>query len=339
MSNKSGGWVFISHSHQDISLVRQIRNYLEGMGFEPLMFFLKCLSDDDEIEELIKREIREREWFLFADSPNARVSKWVQTERAYIETLTGKRVFTIDLKADLEQQLREIRRIGRQMRVFLSYAYPDTRLAEKLRDKFIQRDMLVHWDRDLTAGVDWAQSARAEVENACREGFVVLLITEAFAKSACVRQEIQSAIAAKGKIVPVFVGKATLPPDLLQELGDVQGCTVAEDPSEEALDQIVEQVLRRVEYYHSDFTTSAGYRSAESIRLPAISRIDNLTFWDCENLKCVFIPDTVIYITPDAFEDHPHILVRCHPGSYAEQYCRRNQIRYELVQPEGTEGA
>ena len=52
-----------------------------------LMFYLKCLSDENEIEELIKREIDEREWFIYADSQNARASRWVQTEREYIETL------------------------------------------------------------------------------------------------------------------------------------------------------------------------------------------------------------------------------------------------------------
>ena len=69
-----GGWVFISHSHQDIAKVRYIRNRLEQRGFEPLLFFLKCLSDEDEIEGLIKREISEREWFIYADSDNSRNS-------------------------------------------------------------------------------------------------------------------------------------------------------------------------------------------------------------------------------------------------------------------------
>lgn len=58
--NKDGGWIFISHSHLDIDIVRKIRNKLEDRGFEPLMFFLKCLNDDNEIESLIKREINER---------------------------------------------------------------------------------------------------------------------------------------------------------------------------------------------------------------------------------------------------------------------------------------
>ena len=72
-----GGWVFISHSHKDLGAVRKIRNHLEKLGFEPLMFYLKCLSDENEIEELIKREIDERDWFIYADSQSARASRWV----------------------------------------------------------------------------------------------------------------------------------------------------------------------------------------------------------------------------------------------------------------------
>jgi len=41
-----GGYVFISHSHQDIEKVRKIRNEMEDQGFEPLCFYLKCLTDD-----------------------------------------------------------------------------------------------------------------------------------------------------------------------------------------------------------------------------------------------------------------------------------------------------
>lgn len=41
--NKNGGGIFIFHSHLDIDIVRRIRNKLEDRGFEPLMFFLKCI--------------------------------------------------------------------------------------------------------------------------------------------------------------------------------------------------------------------------------------------------------------------------------------------------------
>ena len=66
-SNK-GGYIFLSHSHDDIDKVRKIRNHLEKDGFEPLCFYLKCLEDDSEIEDLIKREIDAREWFVFINS-------------------------------------------------------------------------------------------------------------------------------------------------------------------------------------------------------------------------------------------------------------------------------
>ncbi len=50
-------WVFLSHSNKDFSKVRILRNLLEEEGYRPLMFFLQCLNDEDEIDELIKREI------------------------------------------------------------------------------------------------------------------------------------------------------------------------------------------------------------------------------------------------------------------------------------------
>ena len=72
--------------------------------------------------------------------------------------------------------------------------------------------------------------------------------------------------------------------------------------------------------------------TARSISLPTISVIDNMTFWDCDNLECVYIPESVVYITADAFEDHPDILVKCRTGSYAHEYCVKNNIRFQLVE-------
>ena len=68
LNKTNGGYIFISHSHNDIEKVRKIRNLLEKDGFEPLCFYLKCLSNANEIEDLIKREIDAREWFIFVNS-------------------------------------------------------------------------------------------------------------------------------------------------------------------------------------------------------------------------------------------------------------------------------
>lgn len=80
-----GIWVFLSHSNKDYEKVRQVRNILEQQGYRPLMFFLNCLNDDNEIDGLIKREIDSREKFILCDSKNAQNSKWVQEEVNYIK--------------------------------------------------------------------------------------------------------------------------------------------------------------------------------------------------------------------------------------------------------------
>ena len=77
-------WIFLSHSNKDFAKVRLIRNYLEERSCRPLMFYLKCLSNDDEIDDLIKREIDCRTRFIICDSENSQASKWVQSEVKYI---------------------------------------------------------------------------------------------------------------------------------------------------------------------------------------------------------------------------------------------------------------
>lgn len=63
--NNSNSWIFVSHSHHDLEKVRKIRNYLEMHGANPLLFFLKCLNDDDaRLPELINDEILARNWFV-----------------------------------------------------------------------------------------------------------------------------------------------------------------------------------------------------------------------------------------------------------------------------------
>ena len=77
-------WVFLSHSVKDYKKVRLVRNILEEEGLRPLMFFLLCLENEEEIDDLIKREINCRTRFILCDSVNAQASKWVQKEVEYI---------------------------------------------------------------------------------------------------------------------------------------------------------------------------------------------------------------------------------------------------------------
>jgi len=328
---KEGGWIFISHSHKDVDLVRKIRNYLEAIGLEPLMFYLKCLTDDNEIEGLIKREIDERDWFIYVDSVNARNSKWVQTEREYIEKFDDKTVFTINLNDNLGIQLDRLEHIAKQMIAYIVYAHADLDLQKKVKAKLIEKDMLIISDEEIV-GDDTAIEERLSkaVRDAAKSGFCVVLITERAANSIGIQLELAEVKKQGGKIVPVYVGNAKATKELLQYIGDVQGVHIDREPTSEQLDLIVEEILERVEFYDFDFKRSNGFQSAKTIHLPMISQINAETFAECSRLECVYIPDSVIYISPNAFDKHPDILVKCPPNSYAEQYCKKKGIKYEL---------
>lgn len=96
-----GAWIFVSHSNRDIEKVREIRNELERRGYNPVLFFLKCMetpeTDDRLLWQLIEREIKAREWFILCDSPNARNSAAVLREMELVKSMAreGKVVETI----------------------------------------------------------------------------------------------------------------------------------------------------------------------------------------------------------------------------------------------------
>ena len=243
---KQGGWIFISHSHQDIRKVRLIRNRLEELGLEPLMFYLKCLTDECEIVELIKREIDERDWFIYADSENARSSKWVKTEREYIEGLTGKRVFTIDLEGDIDEQLAMVEHISRQLKVYVSYARRDMALAHRVRKKLLEKDLMVLSDLDFDSTGMWVKQIEEMIIDASHDGFVVVLVTESSCRSPYILNEIDMAMRMKGILIPVIVGDVTLTPELSYYLGDTQVFRISESPTDGELDKVLNAILHAI---------------------------------------------------------------------------------------------
>lgn len=130
----------VSHSHRDLGKVRRIRNELERRGHNPLLFFLKCMEDDDaRLPELIRDEIKAREWFILCDSPHAKNSGRVQQEVKLIKGMEGKVFETIDLSQELQSELHKIVRLSKRATVFLSYASADRQAAEAIR-----RALLAH---------------------------------------------------------------------------------------------------------------------------------------------------------------------------------------------------
>lgn len=184
-----GFWVFVSHSTKDFERVRLVRNALENKGFRPILFYLKCLEDENEVNDLLKREIDARKRFILCDSPNAQASKFVQSEIDYIKK--KKRMYEIiDLsKIDLDSTTLEneilelIKPFERRTSVFLSYSNKDYLLAKEILKtldlygfKGFDADFYGPWSGNAP-WQDLKRLIRISIEGTLDNGYVVHLIS------------------------------------------------------------------------------------------------------------------------------------------------------------------
>ena len=250
LQKSKGGYIFLSHSHEDIEKVREIRNSLEQDGFEPLCFYLKCLSDDSEIEDLIKREIDAREWFVFVNSENSRKSKWVTLEREYILRTNRKKVITIDI--DDENSIREaIYKISHNLRIFLSYSNKDTPLADRIYRKLAEKDYQTFFaPASLSAGIDFASSISNAVVEASQEGGVWALITPEYMKSEWAIKELSLALKLMGNIIPIIVGDVQLDLRMQLILNHYLWYRISEDPTDIELDELIDRIGSNIMRQH-----------------------------------------------------------------------------------------
>ena len=176
----SGAWIFVSHSHKDLLKVRKVRNELEIRGHDPILFFLKCLKDDDpELPDLIRREIKARDWFVLCDSQNARQSYYVQEEIKVIKSMKGKIYEVIDLMKDIEKQLQKFDRLSKRATVFISYAHADVEIARHIANRFREHDYRVFIDiEDIKPGDDWSSIISRTIDEAVENGYFLLLMSQ-----------------------------------------------------------------------------------------------------------------------------------------------------------------
>jgi hypothetical protein len=234
MSSPEGAWIFLSHSTKDWDEVRRVRNLLEEKGHRPLVFFLKCLTEHSELDELIRREIEARTWFLLCDSDNASSSSWVQAEVAYIKKLKGKYHEQIDLNEAIEKQIERIDRLCKRVTAFLSYHRADQPYARRIRDALAKQDYSIWFDIEaLSPGSDWQQEITSAIDRAVDRGFVLVLLSSNSVQSEYVMQEIRYALEKSAKaahganIVPILLNdpgviQSAMPPPLQLMLGGIQ---------------------------------------------------------------------------------------------------------------------
>ncbi|MGD0052935.1 MAG: TIR domain-containing protein [Vulcanimicrobiaceae bacterium] len=259
---EDGAWIFVSHSTKDVERTRLLRNKLEALGHHPLLFFLKCLDDNAEVDDLIKREIASREWFLLCDSENARASGWVQREIEIIKNLPGKVFESVDLDADLDTQLLQATKLTRRASVFISFTREDSVIAHEIAAIFRAHDYGVATSEDVAASsprgpLDFLHRPRAgdmirkRIEDAADRGWIVFLVSEHTLRSKASRIEIAYAcrralksqrtaamLRNEGRynVYPIVVGERfsqeqwrTSP--ILRVLVDVQSANLNEYPS------------------------------------------------------------------------------------------------------------
>lgn len=241
-----GGYIFLSHSHSDIEKVRKIRNDLEQSGFEPLCFYLKCLNEDGEIEDLIKREIDAREWFIFVDSENSRHSKWVTLEREYITKTNEKKIITVNIHDELAVR-NAIRKLQHNLRIYLSYSHADSQLARRIKERLENKDYLVYFDEDnLTSGSGWLTQVTNAITLASRDGCVLALISPNFLRSSYTMNEITFAYEKGGNVIPVLIGDATSDGRLRLIFGKHPVYRLSDSPTDAEIDALIEQIGRYI---------------------------------------------------------------------------------------------
>ena len=144
MNSNNDIWVFLSHSNKDFEKVRVVRNLLEEQNYKPIMFFLKALNDDDEIDSLIKREIDARQLFILCDSDNARKSKWVDEEVKYIIN-KGVVWEKINIDNDFNNIRKQLCRFKSRNRIYINSTIDDGYVVNKIvRDNVgVRNDKLI----------------------------------------------------------------------------------------------------------------------------------------------------------------------------------------------------
>jgi len=216
---EEGFWVFVSHSTKDFERVRLVRNALEDSGFRPILFYLKCLENEDEVNDLLKREIDARKRFILCDSPNAQASKFVQSEIDYIRS-KNRMYEIVDLsQINMESQNAEkevlelIKPFRKRTSVFISYNNNDRSFAKQLESECIKRGFKA-WDADFYADMipgnapegTWEFLIKQSIKATLDNGYVIGVIDDDY--SAYSVKEMDYALKiSPSQVLPVIISE------------------------------------------------------------------------------------------------------------------------------------
>jgi TIR domain len=190
----SDAWIFVSHSHKDLNAVRRVRDEFERLHANPLLFFLMCLKEDEEVGSLIEREITARNFFLLCDSPAARNSPWVQKEREIVRSLKERKIHELDLDWPWEQQKRVIHETLQSATTFLNYASSDRGRILPYIDLLVANDFAVFEPSGMSSGESWVDELDAAITRSVT-GYFFTFLSQDWLRSVWARKEIERFLA------------------------------------------------------------------------------------------------------------------------------------------------
>ena len=249
--------IFLSHSHKDREKVRKIRDILEALECEPLIFFLKCLDDKNtELEQFIMDEIEARNIFVYCKSQNAEQSKWCQKELDYIKSFDEKRLYTIDIETDFSLSmisfLQTIADILKRNRIFISYAHKDKQTYDIISSFLRQNGYQVNDAQSiLNFNEVYAPQIKSAIDTAVKEGVFMSVITANSSESIFCRQELFYALSKQNEdsiIIPVIVQDNQTDNNILKSFIDIKQAellTISQRPTDNELNKLLSTLNRR----------------------------------------------------------------------------------------------
>lgn len=246
---KCGGcWIFLSHASEDIDMVRRVRNTFEKYGQNPLAFHLRCLDEkypkkEEELWDLIYREIDAREWFVYCKSPRSEKNKNVLRERQYIEKSGKNKIWMLDLTEKWEIIESKIYKICRDLEVFISYSSVDRNIAKNIQKLLIEKDYAVWTEANLKSGDYFATQIDNAISRCVKQGFFVIIISDkSNIYSLELERELEYAINRGTDIIPIVIGDICLPNWCDMWLGTHQYIRMTKKPSKSELKKVVKRI-------------------------------------------------------------------------------------------------